>query len=129
MRVTELEAVVDNLARQLSAEGISKFAAEKNAQDYSDRLIREQERSRVYKELYEDVNAERKLLSERMQEFSGFIRIKKQEIEGERNEPIPVGRQYIPWRQAQKVLRDKLIQAENAKKEQHWKEKGGVNES
>ena len=92
-------------------------------------MIREQERSRVYKELYEDVNEERKMLSERMQKFAGFIREERSAGSEEKSEHIPVGKQYVPWRQAQRILQAKLVQAETTQKEKHWVDKGGVNES
>lgn len=109
-------SAVTNLEGIVTKERTEKFAAEKTAQDYSERLIREQERSRIYRELYEDTNKERLQLSERMQQFAGFIR-EDRKVEGsDKKEPISIGKRYVPWREQQRILSNKLAE--------RWKAKG-----
>ena len=68
----------------------------------------------LYKKLYEEVNSERKEITNRVQEFAGLIKkepVKFPERQVGSREPVAVKR-YIPWRQQQRILAEKLAEAQ-----------------
>lgn len=87
------------------------MAAEKLSSELHEKLIRTDEQLSLYKRLYEETNSERKELSTRIQEFTGFIRKEeKLESSGESKEFKPIRDKYVPWKKTQSFLESKATQ-------------------